>query len=432
MTQIPSAGALKRTPLYDVHRKAGAKMVPFGGWEMPVQYTGIIEEHRTVRCAVGLFDISHMGEFEIAGPEALAIVQRLTTNDASVLAVGQVQYSLLCYPEGGIVDDLTLYRLDDDRFMLTVNASNIDKDWAWVTSHGGGTAQWTNMSTETALIAVQGPKAEGLVGRLADTDVTRVPYYHFVRGAVAGVPAIISRTGYTGEDGFELYAPAARAEALWGALIEAGHGDGIQPIGLGARDTLRLEMKFALYGNDIDETTNPLEAGLGWIVKPGKGDFLGRAAIEAVRGRGVTRKLVGLEMVERAVPRHGYAILHQGSPAGTVTSGSFGPSVERGIGMGYVRTELAAVGTDLAVEIRGRAEPAARRPHPVLTRPQHERRLRSAETSDGRRFRRISSTRASTSGPRSRATGRGSASPPSPRSSSATSSSSSCRRSAPR
>ena len=283
MTQIPSAGALKRTPLYDVHRKAGAKMVPFGGWEMPVQYTGIIEEHRTVRGAVGLFDISHMGEFEIAGPEALAIVQRLTTNDASALAVGQVQYSLLCYPEGGIVDDLTLYRLDNDRFMLTVNASNIDKDWAWVTSHGGGAAQWTNVSAETALIAVQGPKAEGLVGRLADTDVTRVPYYHFVRGAVAGVPAIISRTGYTGEDGFELYAPAARAEALWDALIEAGRGDGIQPIGLGARDTLRLEMKFTLYGNDIDETTNPLEAGLGWIVKPGKGDFLGRAAIEALR-----------------------------------------------------------------------------------------------------------------------------------------------------
>jgi aminomethyltransferase len=198
-----------------------------------------------------------------------------------------------------------------------------------------------------------------------------VPYYHFGRGAVAGVPAIISRTGYTGEDGFELYAPAARAEALWSALIEAGHGDGIQPIGLGARDTLRLEMKFALYGNDIDETTSPIEAGLGWIVKPGKGDFLGRAAIEGLRARGVTRKLVGLEMVERAVPRHGYAILHQGRPAGTVTSGSFGPSVERGIGMGYVRTELGAVGTDLAVEIRGHAEPArvARTPfHPSHTK----------------------------------------------------------------
>ena len=358
MTQTPSAGSLKRTPLYDVHVKAGAKMVPFGGWEMPVQYTGIIEEHRTVRRAVGLFDISHMGEFEIAGPDALAIVQRLTTNDASTLTLGQVQYSVLCYEAGGIVDDLTLYRLADNRYMLTVNAANIDKDWDWVTAHGAGAATWTNVSAETALLAVQGPKAEGLTNRLADTDVTPVPYYHFTRGAVAGVPALISRTGYTGEDGFELYVPAPRAAELWHALIEEGRADGIQPIGLGARDTLRLEMKFSLYGNDIDATTNPLEAGLGWIVKPGKGDFIGRAAIEGVRARGVTRKLVGLEMVERAVPRHGYPILHRGRPAGTVTSGSFGPSVERGIGMGYVPADLASVGTDLAVEIRGRAEPA--------------------------------------------------------------------------
>src|SRR6185436_18736168 len=226
------------------HVKAGARMVPFGGWEMPVQYAGILEEHRAVRRAVGLFDISHMGEFEIAGAEALAI--------------GQVQYSLLCYPEGGIVDDLTLYRLEADRYMLTVNASNIDKDWAWVGEQGQGQARWKNVSAETALLAVQGPKAEGLVGRLADADVTRVLYYHFTRGHVAGVPATISRTGYTGEDGFELYVAAGQAEALWHALLEAGKPDGIQPIGLGARDTLRLEMRFALYGNDIDETTNPL------------------------------------------------------------------------------------------------------------------------------------------------------------------------------
>src|SRR5262245_56473572 len=234
MTQIPTAGSLKRTPLYDVHRKAGAKMVPFGGWEMPVQYAGILEEHRAVRTAVGLFDISHMGEFEIAGPEALAVIQRLCSNDAAALAVGQVQYSLLCYPEGGIVDDLTLHRLAEDRFMLTVNAANIDKDWRWVTEHGDGRAKWTDVSAETALVAVQGPKAEALVERLADTDVTRVLYYHFTRGAVAGVPALISRTGYTGEDGFELYVPAARAEPLWNALIEAGRDNAIRPIGLGA------------------------------------------------------------------------------------------------------------------------------------------------------------------------------------------------------
>jgi len=351
------AGQLKRTPLFDVHVKAGAKMVPFGGWEMPVQYTGIIDEHRAVRRAVGLFDISHMGEFEVEGPDALAAVQRLTTNDASTLALGQVQYSLLCYPEGGIVDDLTLYRLDADRYMLTVNASNIDKDWAWVTGHGGG-GRWRDASAETALLAVQGPRAEGLVQRLADRDVTAIRYYHFARGAVAGAPALISRTGYTGEDGFELYVAADRAEGLWHALLEAGRPDGIQPIGLGARDTLRLEMKFALYGNDIDQTTNPLEAGLGWVVKPGKGDFIGRDAIEAMRARGVPRKLVGFEMQDRSVPRHGYRLLSAGAEVGVVTSGSFAPSLERSIGMGYARADLSAVGAALEVEIRGQGHPA--------------------------------------------------------------------------
>jgi aminomethyltransferase len=344
---------LKRTPLRDVHVKAGAKMVPFGGWDMPVQYTGIIDEHRTVRGAVGLFDISHMGEFEVQGPDALAAVQRLCTNDASTLAVGQVQYSALCYPEGGIVDDLTVYRLAPDHFMLVVNASNIDKDWAWVTSHSEGRARWANVSDDTALLAVQGPKAEALVGRLADRDVTGIDYYHFARGAVAGVEGIISRTGYTGEDGFELYVPAAQAERLWHALLEAGRDDGIKPIGLGARDTLRLEMKYALYGNDIDQTTNPLEAGLGWVVKPAKGDFIGREAVEALRARGVGRKLVGFEMGERAVPRHGYRLMAGDAPVGVVTSGSFGPSVERSIGMGYVPSPHTAVGTALTVEIRG-------------------------------------------------------------------------------
>jgi aminomethyltransferase len=355
MTDTPVP--LKRTPLRDVHVKAGAKMVPFGGWDMPVQYTGIIEEHRCVRSAVGLFDISHMGEFEVRGPGALGAVQAITTNDASSLAIGQVQYSLLCYPEGGIVDDLTLYRLGEDHYMLTVNASNIDKDWAWVTGHGKG-ALWKNVSDETGLLAVQGPRAEGLVQRVADQDVTRVPYYHFFSGKIASVPCLVSRTGYTGEDGFELYAPAARLQALWSGLMDAGKRDGIQPIGLGARDTLRLEMKFALYGNDIDETTNPLEAGLGWVVKPAKGEFIGRGAIEAMRAAGVKRKLVGFEMVERAVARHGYRLLKGVDPVGIVTSGSFSPSLERCIGMGYVRTDLAAVGTEFDVDIRGQAHRA--------------------------------------------------------------------------
>jgi glycine cleavage system T protein (aminomethyltransferase) len=354
MTDTTQTTPLKRTPLRDVHVKAGARMVPFGGWDMPVQYTGIVDEHRAVRRAVGVCGISHMGEFEIAGADARAIVQRLCSNDASSLAVGQVQYSLLCYPQGGIVDDLTLYRLADDRFMLTLNASNIDKDWNWVTEHGGGASRWRNVSAETGLLAVQGPRAEGLVQRLADRDVTRIPYYHFAQGAVAGVAALISRTGYTGEDGFELYIQASRAEDLWHALLEAGRADGIQPIGLGARDTLRLEMKFALYGNDIDETINPLEAGLGWVVKPAKGDFLGRAAIEALRARGVTRKLVGFEMVEPSVARHGYRILAEGAPVGVVTSGSFGPAVERYIGMGYVPAALSAIGSEVDVEIRAK------------------------------------------------------------------------------
>jgi aminomethyltransferase len=358
MTASTSSGTLRRTPLFDAHVKAGAKMVPFGGWEMPVQYTSILEEHRTVRSAVGLFDISHMGEFEVEGRGALAVVQRLSTNDAAALAIGQVQYALLCAPDGGIVDDLTLYRLAPERFMLTVNAANIDGDWAWVTEHGAGDARWRNASAETGLLAVQGPRAEALVQRLADTDVTAVRYYHFARGAVAGVPALISRTGYTGEDGFELYVAAEQAEALWRALLEVGAADGIRPIGLGARDTLRLEMKFALYGNDIDRETNPLEAGLGWVVKPAKGDFIGREAIEAMRARGIARKLVGFEMVERAVPRHGYRLLQDGVEVGVTTSGSFSPSLERGIGMGYVRADLAAIGSELDVEIRGQAHRA--------------------------------------------------------------------------
>jgi aminomethyltransferase len=354
----PSNVPLKRTPLYAAHVKAGARMVPFGGWEMPVQYAGIVEEHRAVRRAAGVFDVSHMGEFEIAGPGALAVLQRLTTNDVSALAVGQVQYSLLCYPDGGIVDDLTLYRLGADRFMMTVNAANIDKDWAWVTGQGRGEARWENISSETGLLAVQGPRAESLVGRLADVDVPAIGYYRFVRGRVAGIAAIISRTGYTGEDGFELYVDAGDTERLWNALLEAGKADGLAPVGLGARDTLRLEMKYALYGNDIDQTTNPIEAGLGWVVKLAKGDFIGRPVIEKVKAEGPRRKLVGFEMVDRAVARHGYRVLKDGAEIGVVTSGSYGPQVDRYIGVGYVPTPYSKVGDEIEVEVRGKAQRA--------------------------------------------------------------------------
>jgi aminomethyltransferase len=338
--------------------KAGAKMVPFGGWEMPVQYSGIIEEHRTVRRVAGLFDVSHMGEFELQGPDAVAILQKLTTNDVGGLHVGQVQYSLLCDEDGGIVDDLTLSRLADDRFMLTVNAANIDKDWSWVTERGSGNARWENLSDTTALLAVQGPKAEALIQRLADRDLTSLAYYHFIHGAVAGTPAIISRTGYTGEDGFELYVKARESERLWHDLLYVGREDGIVPIGLGARDTLRLEMKYALYGNDIDETTNPIEAGLGWVVKLAKGDFIGRAAIEKAKAEGPRRKLGGFEMVDRAVPRHGYQIMKDGREVGHVTSGSYGPWVDKYIGVGYVAVEHSGVGCEIDVEVRGKGQQA--------------------------------------------------------------------------
>lgn len=349
--------ALKRTPLHASHVRAGARMVPFGGWDMPVQYAGIVEEHRTVRAAVGLFDVSHMGEFEVEGPRALAALQALATNDVAALEIGQVQYSLLCQPDGGIVDDLTVYRLAPDRYMLTVNAANIDADWQWVTERAGG-ARWRNVSAETALVAVQGPRAEALVGRLSDVAPGGLGYYRFAHGLVGGVRALVSRTGYTGEDGFELYVGAGDAERLWTALLDAGAGDGVAPIGLGARDTLRLEMKYALYGNDIDRSTNPLEAGLGWVVKPAKGEFVGREAIERVRAEGVRRRLVGLEMADRAIARHGYRVLAGGAETGVVTSGSYGPSVDRSIAMAYVATAHAAVGTELAVDVRGQPRPA--------------------------------------------------------------------------
>jgi len=351
---------LRRTPLHPLHVAAGARMTAFAGWEMPVQYTSIVEEHRAVRNAVGLFDVSHMGEFEVEGPEALAALQYLTTNDVAALAVGQVQYSLLCTPEGGIVDDLTVYRLGPERYMLTVNAANIAADWAWVTEHAArfAGARWRDVSDATALLAVQGPRAEGLVGRLADRDVAALRYYHAAPATVAGVPALVSRTGYTGEDGFELYVAAADAPRLWTALLEEGKHDGLVPAGLGARDTLRLEVRYLLYGNDIDRTTNPIEAGLGWVVKLDKGEFIGRAAIARVRAEGPARRLVGLELADRAIARHGVRVLRDGAPVGVVTSGSYGPSVDRSIALAYVATPHAAVGTELAVEIRGQPRPA--------------------------------------------------------------------------
>jgi aminomethyltransferase len=312
-----------------------------------------------------------MGEFEVAGPDAVTVLQRLTTNDVGALAVGQVQYSLLCTPEGGIVDDLTVYRLEERRFMLTVNAANIESDWAWVTAQTRGRAEWSDRSEDTALLALQGPRAEPLLARLTEVDVKRLGYYWFTAGRAAGVRALISRTGYTGEDGFELYVGAGDAERLWQALMGEGAAEGIRAAGLGARDTLRLEMRYVLYGNDIDRTTNPLEAGLGWVVKPAKGDFIGREAIERARAAGLARKLVGFEVAD-AIPRHGYRILHEGRPIGVVTSGSYGPSVDRYIGLGYVAAAQAGVGSVVQVEVRG--TPRAARVVPTPFHPSHVKR----------------------------------------------------------
>jgi aminomethyltransferase len=345
---------LKRTPLYEIHRAAGAKFVDFGGWEMPVQYSSIIDEHKTVRTAVGLFDISHMGEIEITGPRALDVVQRLTTNDAAKLDLYQVQYSTLCYPHGGIVDDLTVYRLGPERFLFCVNAANIEADHAWIIEQAHGEAEIRNTSPDIAQLAVQGRAAQATLQPLCNIALENIRYYWAAQGHVKGVDVLISRTGYTGEDGFEIYCPAPQGPELWAALMESGASYGIKPIGLGARDTLRLEMAYALYGNDITAETTPLQAGLSWIVKLNKGDFIGREALVKEKAAGIKRKLSGFELVDRGVARAHYPILVEGQVIGQVTSGTISPSLNNAIGLGYVRTEYAKLGTQLQIDIRGK------------------------------------------------------------------------------
>jgi aminomethyltransferase len=346
---------LKRTPLYEVHRAAGAKFVDFGGWEMPVQYSSIIDEHKTVRTAVGLFDVSHMGEIEIKGPRALDVVQHLTTNDASKLDVFQVQYSTLCYPHGGIVDDLTVYRLGPEHFFFCVNAANIETDHAWIVEQAHGEAEIRNTSAEIAQLALQGRDAQATLQPLCDIALENIRYYWAAQCHMKGMDVLISRTGYTGEDGFEIYCPAPRGPELWAALMESGEPYGIKPIGLGARDTLRLEMAYALYGNDITAETTPLQAGLSWIVKLNKADFIGREALVKEKAAGITRKLIGFELVDRGVARAHYRILVEGQVVGEVTSGTVSPSLNKAIGLGYVGTEWAQVGTELQIDIRGKS-----------------------------------------------------------------------------
>lgn len=344
---------LKTVQLDKIHRELGAKMVPFAGYDMPLKYSSVVEEHLCVRAGVGLFDVSHMGEFMIEGSEALGLIQSVTSNDASKLAIGQAQYSCLPNATGGIVDDLLVYRLAENRYMLVVNASNIEKDWDWISGYNTHGAVMKNVSDDYSLFAVQGPQAVALIDELTDIDASTIPYYHFTTGRVAtSVDVILSATGYTGSGGFELYVKNEDAEALWQAIMDAGQSYSLLPIGLGARDTLRLEKGFCLYGNDIDDTTSPVEAGLSWITKFTK-DFTHSEQLKAQKEAGVERKLVGFKMVDRGIPRHEYAIVDtNGDSIGRVTSGGHSPSLEIGIGLGYVAKEHAKKGSEIFIQIR--------------------------------------------------------------------------------
>lgn len=346
---------LKKTPLNQTHRDLGARMVEFGGWDMPVQFSGIVAEHHAVRNDAGLFDVSHMGEIEIRGPGSLDLLQKLTCNDVSKLQDGRCQYNGLLYPNAGFVDDILIYRRSADDYFVVVNASNADKDWEWVRQEAGNfDVDAANTSDQWAQIAIQGPKAERILARKTETSLVDLGYYRFTSGAVAGADAIISRTGYTGEDGFEVYVKPEEAPAVFRELLDAGREDGILPAGLGARDTLRLEAKMALYGNDIDETTTPLNADLGWMVKLGKGDFHGRDVLERQTANGIDRILVGFEMIDRGIARHGHPIVENGREIGIVTSGSHSPTLEKSIGLAYVPIALRQPGTEITISIRGK------------------------------------------------------------------------------
>jgi aminomethyltransferase len=346
----------KKTALHSWHAAAGAKMVEFAGYDMPVRYSSDKEEHFAVRKAVGMFDVSHMGEFMLRGPQALALIQKVVSNDATKLFDGKAMYAYLPNDKGGVVDDLLVYRINEEEYLLVVNASNIEKDWNWISQHNTMGAEMENISEQTSLFAVQGPKAVQVLQRLTDTKLDEMAYYTFTKGTLAGVgDVIISATGYTGSGGFELYLPNANAQAVWEAILEAGKPEGIQPIGLGARDTLRLEKGFCLYGNDIDDSTNPLEAGLGWVTKFTK-DFINADALKASKEAGLSRRLVAFKMIDRGIPRGHYTIVDaQGEQLGEVTSGSMSPSLNVGIGLGYVPIAHSKAGTEVFIEIRNKS-----------------------------------------------------------------------------
>jgi glycine cleavage system T protein (aminomethyltransferase) len=353
------APSLKRTPLNEAHRSMGGRMVDFGGWDMPVQYpAGTVEEHLHTRRHAGLFDVSHMGEIDVSGSDAIAFINCLTSNDAAKLVDGQAHYSALTTPAGTVIDDLLVYRFAQDRFTLVVNAGTTEKDWDWITSHRKNEAvELRNASADYCQLALQGPNAIGILQQLTDLPLSEIEYYHFTKGQVDNVPAIVSRTGYTGEDGFEVYAAADKARQLWDKILDAGNygsPEGILPCGLAARNTLRLEAAMALYGHEIDETTTLLEANLGWICKLGKGDFIGREALAKQKEAGLKRKLVGFEMTERGIARDGQEVVIDGTRAGRVTSGSPAPFLKKNIGLAYVPIEFANEGRRIQIDVRGR------------------------------------------------------------------------------
>ncbi len=368
METAGAPGALQKTPLNSVHRRLGAKMVDFGGWDMPVEYSGIIDEHLAVRTRVGLFDVSHMGEIEIRGPQALDLVDWVTPNAARRLQDGQAQYSALLYPKGTFVDDILVHRFHAQHFFLCVNASNQRKDYAWIAAQNRFDAEVDYASERYAQLAVQGPRALATVQKLTAANLSAIRYYWFCRGAVCGVPALVARTGYTGEDGVEIYVPPEEAERIWNAVLDAGREFDIRPCGLGARNTLRLEARMALYGHEIDASTTPFEAGLDWIVKLDKGDFLGRDALLAQKRTGPARRLAGFEMRGRGIARDGYLVRVEGLPAGYVTSGSPAPFLKKNIGLCYLPAAKAAAGQAIEVEIRNQPVPAEVVPTPFYSR----------------------------------------------------------------
>jgi aminomethyltransferase len=354
--EVPKMVELKRTPLYEEHQAAKAKLIDFGGWEMPVQYAGVIDEHHAVRKNAGLFDVSHMGEVDVRGKDALAFVQMLITNDASRLEDGKVIYSPMCYPDGGIVDDLLVYQHNLEHFLLVVNASNTEKDFAWMLEQVKDLEVTVdNISSQFAQLALQGPQAEKILQRLTMLDLSAIKYYTFTYGEIDGVKTLISRTGYTGEDGFEIYVSPQYSRQMWRKILEAGSSEGIQPIGLGARDTLRFEARLPLYGNELGAGITPLEAGLGIFVKLDKTDFIGKDALVKQKEQGIPRKLVGLEMIGRGIARSHYPLQKDGEEIGFVTSGSYSPTLEKNIALGLIRADLAVLGETLDVMIRGKA-----------------------------------------------------------------------------